>query len=311
MYFSKFPVFQYPVTFVQSDTSDSLYGVIEREGEILVRNIIRRVSLSDDIQNDSSIFFEYHITDGERPEHVASRVYGDERYHWIVMLTNKVIDPYHGWCKSSEILHQYAPIKYHGYSLFISSPSGDFFPGVGIYAGSHISQNGKSVRILDYDSVLSKVTVHNYGFVGGTASLGKYGQTLENVYIRRVLPSLQAVHHFETQIQTENAETKYNTVDGLSEEIGPSPAYLTTPPSGMTSPPGVRYQNMGKNISGISFSQTYLGKYMGIGVSFNDSFSVSNMQYEETKNENLRKIKLLNPLYKKQALEELKKMMEV
>ena len=307
MYFSKFPVFQYPVTFVESNTSDSLYGVIEREGQVLVRNIIRRVSLSENIQNDSSIFSEYYVADGERPEHVARRVYGDEQYHWIVLLTNKVIDPYHKWCKSSEILHNYASVKYHGYSLFVSSPSGNFFSGDGIYPGSHISQNGKSVRILNYNSTLSKVTVHDAGFVGGTASLGIYGQTLANVYIRRVLPSLQAVHHFETQTE--------NTVDSLSEEIGPSPAYLASSSSlvsgSSTSMPGVQYQNMGKNISGISFSQTYLGKYMGISGPFNDSFSVTNTQYEESKNESLRKIKLLNPLYKMQAIQELKKMMEV
>ena len=39
-----------------------------------------------------TLFDEYDIVDGETPEIVAEKIYGDPEYHWIIMLANQKHD---------------------------------------------------------------------------------------------------------------------------------------------------------------------------------------------------------------------------
>jgi hypothetical protein len=73
MYFNKFPVLQYPIYNGTTITP------------IVARNLLRRVALSDNVREGNGIFILYDVKDGERPEHIAERLYGDPLFHWLVL----------------------------------------------------------------------------------------------------------------------------------------------------------------------------------------------------------------------------------
>ena len=100
MYFSKFPVESYPS------------NIGENTKYVLARNILRRVALSDNTLGSNGAFIEYHIKDGEKPEHIADRVYGNPEEHWIILLTNNIIDPYYDWYLTHDQLKSYIVSKY-------------------------------------------------------------------------------------------------------------------------------------------------------------------------------------------------------
>ena len=63
----------------------------------ILPDILRRLKLSDELKNNASFFDQYDIKDGETPEIVAARLYGNPELHWIILLTNDIIDPRFDW----------------------------------------------------------------------------------------------------------------------------------------------------------------------------------------------------------------------
>jgi len=146
-YFLKFPVLQYPV----KDGSTFKF--------VFVSNLLRRVALNQDLKNSEGVFLEYSIKDGERPEHIAERVYGDPSYHWLILMTNDVIDPYHGWYKSGVVLEEQIRKKHGSTSVFFTNTQDQFLYNTNFVAGCTVWQNNLNSKVLDYFPSMAKFTV--------------------------------------------------------------------------------------------------------------------------------------------------------
>jgi hypothetical protein len=83
MYFEKFP--------------KTFYSLDDRTSIQLVTNILLRVVVSEELRNNYSVFDEYDILEGETPEILAYKLYGDANLHWIILHFNEVIDPRFDW----------------------------------------------------------------------------------------------------------------------------------------------------------------------------------------------------------------------
>ena len=100
------------------------------EGEAkLVTNLLRRVALRAKVKTNIAIFDTYDVKEGESPESVAFKLFGDVEYHWIVMLMNDITDRYHDWPLTTPQFLSFLNDKYsnpdatHHYE--ISQTSGD------------------------------------------------------------------------------------------------------------------------------------------------------------------------------------------
>ena len=82
-YFSKFPLMAYDMA------GNKQYK--------LLPNILRRVKLRSGIRSGSFLFDNYDVKDGERPEDIAFKWFGDAEYHWIILMTNNITDRYYQW----------------------------------------------------------------------------------------------------------------------------------------------------------------------------------------------------------------------
>jgi hypothetical protein len=80
MYFKKFPKITYDF-------------IINGEKEYRnVKDISRNVRFRLELLNNITLYDEYDIVDGETPEIIAEKIYGNAEYHWIVMLANQRFD---------------------------------------------------------------------------------------------------------------------------------------------------------------------------------------------------------------------------
>jgi len=104
MFFAKFPYLQY--------TLDN--GKTQQ----LIPDILRRLKLSDELKNNASFFDQYDIKDGETPEIVAARLYGNPELHWIILLTNDIIDPRFDWPLNYYNLIEYCKGKYGANNIY-------------------------------------------------------------------------------------------------------------------------------------------------------------------------------------------------
>lgn len=82
MYFNKFPVIAYD--FLNASTNKKEY--------IAVKDITTNIRIRKDILTSITLYDEYDIVDGDTPEIIAAKVYGNPQYHWIIMLTNERFD---------------------------------------------------------------------------------------------------------------------------------------------------------------------------------------------------------------------------
>jgi|TARA_B110000285_G_scaffold18098_1_gene17650 hypothetical protein len=63
----------------------------------LLPDILRRVKQRNAIKSGQFIFDNYDVKNGEKPEDVAYKWFGDAELHWVILMTNNVIDRYYDW----------------------------------------------------------------------------------------------------------------------------------------------------------------------------------------------------------------------
>ena len=78
--------------------------------------------LKDYITQYRSIgYTPYVVQDGESPDYISYKFYGNPGYDWIIMLTNNVHSMYDDWPKNSETFRQYLTEKYGSLQTALST----------------------------------------------------------------------------------------------------------------------------------------------------------------------------------------------
>ena len=78
----------------------------------LLPNILKRVKLRSSLRAGVFMFDNYDVKDGERPEDIAFKWFGDAKYHWIILMTNNVTDRYYQWPLSAPQFAEHLTDKY-------------------------------------------------------------------------------------------------------------------------------------------------------------------------------------------------------
>lgn len=148
-YFSNFPKFLY---------STSL-GVPNPKAAV---NIIAKVNFLSQTVNNTSIFYDYSVKDGERPEDIANKMYKDPQKHWIVLLSNNITDPQYDWVLGSRQLEDYINKKYSSIT-FALNPSEtynvSYTVGETVYQGSTIDKADCVGTVVAYNGTAKTLTI--------------------------------------------------------------------------------------------------------------------------------------------------------
>ena len=78
----------------------------------LVPDILRRVKLRSGIRSGVMLFDNYDVKDGERPEDIAFKWFGDPQYHWVILMTNNITDRFYEWPMTQPQFQEYLTDKY-------------------------------------------------------------------------------------------------------------------------------------------------------------------------------------------------------
>ena len=88
------------------------YTLDDGTTEQVVKDIFKRAILSKEFQNNNSYFETYEVLGGETPEQLSFRFYGTTELHWLILLTNNIIDPRFEWPLSQDNLIKQTEAKY-------------------------------------------------------------------------------------------------------------------------------------------------------------------------------------------------------
>lgn len=79
---------------------------------ILMTNILSRASIVQELLNNPMQFYEYAIQEGDTPEIVAEKYYGDPFKYWVVLFSNQILDPVWEWPMPYASFLKYIDVKY-------------------------------------------------------------------------------------------------------------------------------------------------------------------------------------------------------
>lgn len=102
-YFRELPDLLYPSNLLHKHSSTDY---------VAIKNLFRRVKISDWIQDNVVFFEKYVIKDGERPDTLAENIYGSADRDWIIVLTCGITNIKDEWPLSNYDLYRYAENKY-------------------------------------------------------------------------------------------------------------------------------------------------------------------------------------------------------
>jgi len=98
MFFSKFP--------------KMLYDIDGKGNLKIVTDLLRRVKIRSAVKDGSTLFDKYDVQNGETPESLAFKIYGDAKYHYVILILNNITDRYYGWPLSDYSFEVYVTNKY-------------------------------------------------------------------------------------------------------------------------------------------------------------------------------------------------------
>lgn len=104
MYFSIVPNISYDEKPISYPFSESDF--------VTAKNFFRRYKVNDDIFSNVVFFNKYAIEEGERPDTLANKVYGNPFYDWVILLTNNIINSQYDWPRSNYEIYKIAESEY-------------------------------------------------------------------------------------------------------------------------------------------------------------------------------------------------------
>tara|TARA_E500000081_G_C6080078_1_gene327296 strand:+ start:350 stop:877 length:528 start_codon:yes stop_codon:yes gene_type:complete len=139
MYFDNFPTIPY---------DSELTGQYKD-----VKNLLRRVGIRAKVKANTLLFDTYDVRNGETPESLAFKLYGNAELHWVIMLVNNITDRYHDWPMTEAQFIQFVKDKYaniddtHHYE--ITQTSGD--TSIKIDVGTDNTDYPSATLITNYE----------------------------------------------------------------------------------------------------------------------------------------------------------------
>ena len=85
---------------------------------ILMTNLMARSSVIPSLLNNASLFYQYDIQDGDTPESIAYKYYGESYRYWIVLFANQIIDPQWQWPMNNNVFESYLNNKYPSTNVY-------------------------------------------------------------------------------------------------------------------------------------------------------------------------------------------------
>lgn len=98
-YFYKFPKINYTL-------------IDKNELNDVITNVLVRFAVEHNIVNNTLLYFQYNIQDGDTPEIIANKIYNNPERHWAVLLANNIVDIESEWPLTETSLLKYIQGKY-------------------------------------------------------------------------------------------------------------------------------------------------------------------------------------------------------
>lgn len=114
------------------------YGTYE-----IITDVTFRINFIQDALSNIDTYYQYAILDGETPEILANKVYGDPQSYWIITYANNIYDPQYDW-----------PLDYRSFNNYINKKYGSI---ANAYAQPHHYEKVVTKKNETYNTITTDI----------------------------------------------------------------------------------------------------------------------------------------------------------
>ena len=188
---------------------------LKNDGNLIeAKDIFRNIRVAEDAEEGITGYEYYYVGDQDRPDVLASKLYGDSTLYWLFWMVNPHLAVYNDWPKSQRVLEKYIARKYSGKALvapfqsdIVSSSDSKFFQGEKV-VGSTSSAFGFVTKIDPTNQQIVLNDIEGQFQVGETVTGSNSSKSFVISSVRNFSDS---PHHYEDSEGNKTTISEGNT----------------------------------------------------------------------------------------------------
>ena len=188
---------------------------LKNDGNLIeAKDIFRNIRVAEDAEEGITGYEYYYVGDQDRPDVLASKLYGDSTLYWLFWMVNPHLAVYNDWPKSQRVLEKYIARKYSGKALvapfqsdIVSSSDSKFFQGEKV-VGSTSSAFGFVTKIDPTNNQIVLNDIQGQFQVGETVT---GSNSSKSFIISSVRNFSDSPHHYEDSEGNKTTISEGNT----------------------------------------------------------------------------------------------------
>lgn len=175
------------------------------------KDLFRKVSTWSYLQEGVTGYNYYRITEGERPDVVASKLYGDSTLYWTFFLVNENLQDFNDWPKSAQYFNRFLTRKYSGKCLVADSSTDIVSSTAKFELGEKVSQSSSGAYgfVTDVNPTHKRITLNS---IEGSFTTGTVSGKLKTCSITSIQNERDAVNHYTGSSGLKTTVSTGNTV---------------------------------------------------------------------------------------------------
>jgi len=179
------------------------YTLDELNAEV-VKNILVKVSFEKEFRDNSVLYYEYFVSEGDTPDVVAHKIYGSSDRHWIILLLNEMLHPQFDWPLDSKSILKYIDKKYQSQKYANNSTEGAGTTWAQSNTKEYFLIEKKKNERLDQEISIEKFSISSNVYANTTTTTSNY--TLSDGTPISIETTKESISYFNYEI--ENNENK-------------------------------------------------------------------------------------------------------
>lgn len=191
---------------------------------IYIKDFFRKSKIEQESVSSIVEYSTFQIPDGDRPDIVATKLYGNPDLHWTFFLVND-FENYYDWHKDSEVFERYIIKKYPG-QVAIASQSTDIVSRKTVIGdttnkfllGEKVTSASGEGRVILVEPAYNRLAINGSGFVANEVITGKV--STKSFTPTAVIDHRDAVSYYKNGSLKKNQESSgYTSVSLYDDEF--------------------------------------------------------------------------------------------
>lgn len=164
-----------------------------------VKNILVKISFEKEFRDNSVLYYEYFVNEGDTPDIIAHKIYGSSENNWIILLLNEMLHPQFDWPLDSKSLSKYIDKKYQSEEYANNSTEGAGTTWSQLNIKEYFLVETKRNQRLDEQISVEKFSISSNVYANTTTSTSNY--TLADGTPVSVMITKESISYYDYEVE--------------------------------------------------------------------------------------------------------------